>query len=188
MMNLVALFQAAQNGDGVFHRRLADEDGLEAPLERWVLLDVFSVLIQRGSTDRAQFTAGQRRLEHIRGIHGAFGSAGAHKRVQLVDEEDDLTFGFGDFLQNGFQAVFELAAIFCSCDQRRQIERNDSLRLQNFGNVSRDDSLGKAFDNGSLTYARLADEDGIVFRAAREDLHDAANFFVAANYGVELAA
>ena len=161
---------------------------LEAALERRVLLDVFAVFVERGRADGAQFAARQRRLQHVRGVHRAFGRARAHQRVQFVDEQNDLAVGFGDFLQHGLQAVFEFAAIFRAGDQRRQIERHDALRLQNFRHVAGDDALREAFDDGRLAHAGLADQHGIVFRAPRENLHHAANFFVAADHRIELAA
>ena len=65
----VAFLQATQDGDGVFHRRLAHEHFLEAALQRSVLLHVLAVFIQRGRTDAVQLTACQRRLEHVAGVH-----------------------------------------------------------------------------------------------------------------------
>ena len=108
--------------------------------------------------------------------------------MQLVDEENDLAFGFGDFLQQGLQAVFEFAAVFRAGHQGRQVERNDALRLQNFGHVAGDDSLREPFDDGRLAHAGLANQHGIVLGAARQNLHHAANFFVAANHRIELSA
>ena len=89
---------------------------------------------------------------------------------------------------NGLQAVFEFAAIFCAGDQRGEIQGDDALRLQNFGNVAGNDALREAFDDCRLAHARFADQHGIIFRAAGEDLHHAADFFVAADHGIELAA
>ena len=60
--------------------------------------------------------------------------------------------------------------------------------LQHFGNVARNDALREAFDDGRLAHAGFADQHGIVLRAAREDLHHAANFFIAANHRIEFAA
>ena len=71
-------------------RRLADEDRLEAALQRGVLLDVLAVLVERGRADAVQLAARQHRLEHVRGVHRAFGRARADDGVQLVDEQDDL--------------------------------------------------------------------------------------------------
>ena len=90
VMDLVALAQAAQDADRVFDRRLADHHRLEAPLERGILLDVLAVLVERRRADRVQLAARQHRLEHVRGVHRAFGGAGADDGVQLVDEQDDL--------------------------------------------------------------------------------------------------
>src|SRR5207237_371323 len=51
-----------------------------------------------------------------------------------------------------------------------------------------DDAPRQPFHNRRLADAGIADEHGIVFRAAREHLDDAPNLRVAANYRVELAA
>ena len=90
VVRLVALLQAAQDRDRVRDRRLPDEDGLEAPLERRVLLDVLAVLVERRRADGAQLAAGELRLQQVRGVDGALRRARADDRVQLVDEEDDL--------------------------------------------------------------------------------------------------
>ena len=59
MVGLVALLEAAENGDRVRDGRLADEDRLEAALERGVLLDVLAVFVERGRADGAQLPARQ---------------------------------------------------------------------------------------------------------------------------------
>ena len=188
VVQFVALLQAAQNRDRVFDGRLGDQDGLEAALERGILLDVFAIFVERGRADRAQFAARQRGLQHVGGVHRAFGRARAHQRVQLVDEQNDLPFGFGNFLEHGFQAVFEFAAIFRAGHQRRQIQRDHALRAQHFGHVAGNDALRQPFDDGGLADARLADQHGIIFRAPRQNLHDAADFIVAADHRIEFAA
>ncbi len=94
MVRLVALLEPAEDGDGVLDRGLADEDLLEPALERGVLLDVLAVLVERRRADEAQLAAGEHRLEHVAGIHGAL-AAGARPDdgVDLVDEGDDLPVG-----------------------------------------------------------------------------------------------
>ena len=52
VVDLVALAQAAQDRDRLLDVRLVDEDRLEAPLERRVLLDVLAVLVERRRADR----------------------------------------------------------------------------------------------------------------------------------------
>ena len=65
VVRLVALLEAAEDGDRVRGRRLADEDRLEAALERRVLLDVLAVLVERRRADGAQLAAREHRLQHV---------------------------------------------------------------------------------------------------------------------------
>ena len=109
VVDLVALLEPAQDGDGVLDRRLAHQHRLEAPLQRRVLLDVLAVLVERGGADGAQLAAGQHRLQQVGRVHRALGRARADDRVQLVDEEDDLALGVGDLLEDGLEPVLELA-------------------------------------------------------------------------------
>ena len=57
--DLVLLLEAAQNRHRVLHARLAHEHLLEAAGEGGVLLDVLTVLVERGGADRVQVTAGE---------------------------------------------------------------------------------------------------------------------------------
>ena len=57
VVRLVTLLQATQNRDRVLHARLAHEHLLETTLKRRVLLDVLTVLVQRGRADQAKLTA-----------------------------------------------------------------------------------------------------------------------------------
>src|SRR3989441_6271252 len=63
VVNLVALLEAAQNGDRVLDRRLAHIHGLEAPLEGGVLLDVLAVLVEGGGTHHVQLAARESGLQ-----------------------------------------------------------------------------------------------------------------------------
>ena len=63
----------------------------------------------------------------------------------------------------------------------------DAAVFQGLGHVAVDDPQGQPFDDGRLADARLADQHGIVLRAAREDLDHAADFLVAADDRIELA-
>ena len=76
-MRFVARLQPAEDGDRVFDRRLADEHRLEAAFQGGVFFDVLAVLVERRGADAAQLAAGQRRLEQVGGVAGAFGRAGA---------------------------------------------------------------------------------------------------------------
>ena len=107
--------------------------------------------------------------------------------MQLVDEENDLPLGLFDLFQDGLQPVFKLAAILRTGEHRTEIERDQSLVLQSFRHVARNDSLRQAFDDRGLTDAGLADQHRIVLRAAREYLDRAADLVVAADHRIELA-
>ena len=126
-------------------------------------------------------------LSMLRGVHRAFGRAGADDGVQLVDEEDDLPLGVGDFLQDRLQPLLELAAVLRAGDERAHVERDDLLVLQPFGHVLPDDALREPFDDGGLADAGLADEHRVVLGAARQHLDHAADLLVAADDRIELA-
>ena len=186
VVRLVAVAEAAQDLDGVVHRRLVDADLLEAALEGGVALEVLAVLVERRRADRLQLAAGQRRLEDRGRVDRAFGGAGADEVVELVDEENDVA-ALGDLLHHLLQALLELAAVLRARHERGQVERVDLLVLQELGHLVRGDARGEALDDGGLADARLADQHRVVLRAAREDLHHALDLGLAPDDGVELA-
>src|SRR5687768_13291547 len=186
MMGLVPLFQSAQAGARVLDRWLPDVHGLEPPLERGVLLDVLPVLIQSRRTDDAELAAREHRLEHVPRVHRAFGRAGAHERVHLVDEGDELPLVRRDLLEDGLEALFELAPELGARDQRAEIERDEALVLEPFRDIAVDDALREPLDDGRLADTRLADENGVVLRAPRKNLHDASDLLVATDDRIEL--
>ncbi len=188
VVDLEFLFETAQNRDRVVDRRLADHHRLEAARESGVFLDVLAVFRERGGADAAQFAARQRRLQHVGRVDRAFRSAGADQRVQLVDEADDFAVRFGDFLENGLQAVFEFAAELGARDHLAEVDRDQFLVAQLIGHVALENALRETFDDGGFTDARLADQHRIVLGAAAQNLHHAANLFVAADHRIELAA
>ena len=169
------------------HRRFADEHRLEAPLERCVLLDILAIFIERRCADAVKLAARERRLQEIAGVHRAFGFAGAHERVHLVDEEDDVACRLAHFVEDAFQPLLELAAIFGAGDQRAHVEREQALVLDAVGNVAVGDPQGEPFDDRGLADARLADEHGVVLGAAGKHLDGSADLLVAADHRIELA-
>ena len=187
-MNFVALFQAAKNGNRVFDVGFAHEHDLEAALERGIFFDVLAIFVQRSGADGAQLAAGQRRLQHVGGVNRAFGRARAHQGMQLVDEQNDLALRVFDLFQNRLEPIFKFAAKLRARQHRAQIERNHALVLQRLGHVAGNDALRQAFDDRGLADAGLADQHRIVFGAAGEHLHHAANFFVAADDRIEFSA
>src|SRR5690606_4259170 len=72
-------------------------------------------------------------------------------------------------------------------DHEGEVEGDDALVAEEFGDVARGDLLGEALGDGGLADPGLADEDGVVLGAAAEDLDDALDLVAAPDDGVELA-
>ena len=188
VVRLVALLEPAQDRDGVLDRGLADEDLLEATLERRVLLDVLAELVERGGSDEPQLSSGEHRLEHVAGIHrGLAGRARPDDGVELVDEGDDLAVAGLDLLEDRLEPLLELAAVLRAGDHRAEVEADEPLATQGLGDVAVDDALSQALDDRGLADPGLADEDRVVLCPAREHLHDAPDLGVTADDRVELA-
>ena len=62
MIDLIALFKSAEDGDGVLNGRLIDLNGLESAFERRVLFDVLAVLVKCRCADAVQLAAREHRL------------------------------------------------------------------------------------------------------------------------------
>ena len=115
------------------------------------------------------------RLDDVRGIHRALGGSGADDRVELVDEEDHV-LGAADFVHHRLDALLKLTAVFCARDHQGQVERDDFLVAQEFGDIARDDFLRQPFGDRGLADAGLANQHRIVLGAAAENLNDALDF------------
>ena len=187
MVEFVLLLDPAEDGDGVFDRRFVHHHGLEAAGEGCVFLHILAVFIQRGGADAVEFTPRKGGFDEVRGIHRAVGFARADEGVHFVDEEDDLAIRAGDFVQHRLQPFLEFTAILRACDQRAHVQRHELLVAQGFRHVAVDDAQSEAFGDCRFADAGFADQDGVVLGAARQDLHGAANLFVAADDGVDLA-
>ena len=106
--------------------------------------------------------------------------------MQLVDEKHDVA-GRRDLLEHRFEPLLEFAAELRARHQRAHIQGDHAAVLQALGHVGIDDPQGEPFDDGRLADARLADENRIVLRAARENLNHAADFLIAADDRIELS-
>ena len=186
MEHLVPLFQAAQDGDGVFHGRLIHLNRLEAALQSGVFLDILAVLVQRGRADAVQLAAGQHGFQQIAGVHCAVGLAGTHDGVQLINEEDDLALALLHLIQDALQTLLELAAVLCASHQSTHVQAQHGAVFQVLRHIAPDDPLGQTLGDGRLADARLTDEAGVVLRLAGQDADDISNFLVTANDGVQL--
>src|SRR3546814_10712334 len=99
----------------------------------------------------------------------------------------DLALGRLDVVEHALQPLLELAAIFGARDQRTHVEREQAAILQTVGDVAIGDAQREPLGDRGLADAGFADQHRVVLGPAREDLHRAADFLVAADHGVELA-
>ena len=187
VVQLILLFDPAEDRDGVLHRRLRHHHGLEPAGQSCVLFHIFAVFIQRGGTHAMQLTPRKGRLDEVGRIHRAIRFARADKRVHLVDEEDDVALRRRHLVQHGLQTLFEITAIFGPRNQRAHIQSHELLVAQGFRHVAVHDAQRKALGNRGFPHARLADQHRVVLGAARQHLHGAANLLVAADDRVDLA-
>ena len=112
VVNFVAFLQSAQNGDGGLDAGFAHNDFLKTPLQGSVFFDELAVFIQGGSAHAMQLTTGQGRLEHVAGVHRAFGLARTHHGVQFINEHNVLALILGQLLEHRLQALFKFAPEF----------------------------------------------------------------------------
>ncbi len=187
MVDFITFLETPQNGNGVFHGGLIDQNSLKAALQGRIFFDMFPVLVERGCPDQVQFSPGQHRLQQISRVHRAFGGAGSHDRMQFIDEEKNLALRGLNLLQDGLESFLELAAKFGSGDERAHVQCEEFLVLETVGDIAFDDADGQSFHDRGFADSRFADEHGIILRSAGEDLHHASDFVVSTDHGIEFA-
>src|SRR3972149_5435678 len=107
--------------------RLDDLDGLEAPLERRVLLHAAAVFRDRRGADASQLPPRQRRLHDVAGVHrGAFRPSRADHGVEFVDEENHLRMG-ANLVDHAGERLLELSTVLGPRDHFRHRKLPDPL-------------------------------------------------------------
>ena len=186
VVGLVLGSETFQDLNGFVNGRRIHLYRLETAFQRCVFLDVLAVFVHRGRADTLQFATTQRGLDDVRCVHRAFGRSCSDDGVQFVNEKND-GLGTADFVHYGFDALFELAAVFCSGDHQRQIECDHASVAQQFGHVAVCNLLSQSFGNGRLADACFADQDWIVLGPPAKHLNYALDFITPANYGIEFS-
>ena len=188
MVHFIAFLQPTQNTDGILYGRLAHKYLLEAALQGGVFLNVFAVFLQSGGTNKAQFTACKHGLDHVAHVHGGFaGGTRTNNGVQLVNEGDDLPVGRLDFIKNSLEAFLKFTTVFGASNHRPKIQADQGLVLQGFRHVTSHNAAGKPLHNGGFTHTGFADQHRVVFGAAGEYLHHAANFLITPDHRIDFA-
>ena len=176
---------AAQHGACDFFGRFIHLDDLEPASQRGIFLKILLVLRPGGGGDGAEFATGQGRLQEVGSIVLASSPACADHGVRFINEENDFFSGGLDLVDEALEAVFELAFDASACLQQGEIEAVNVDALQGRRDISADNAVGEAFNDGGLAHAGFAGEDGVVLAAAHEDVDHLANFYIATEDGVD---
>src|SRR2546428_11639871 len=105
--------------------------------------------------------------------------------MKFIDEYDGV-LRLHQLLHDGFQALFKLATVLGAGHDERQVESQDALVCQERRNFAIGDALRQSFDDGSLTYPRLADQYWVVLGAAAEYLNHALKLTLTPDEGIKL--
>ena len=160
---------------------------LESPLQGLVLLNVLLVLLQSGRSDAPQLSPSQHRLQQIARIHRPFLRPCPDHRVDLVDEQDDLSLRTLYLGQDSLQSFFKLPAVFRTRDERTHIEREQLPPFECLRHIPTDDPLGQPLGDGRLAHARFTQEDGVILGTSGEDLDGSSDLLVTADDRIQFA-
>ena len=186
MVLFVLRTKTLQNQDGFLDGRSFHFDALKAAFQGGVLLDVLPVLVKGGGADALHLAAAKGWLDDVGRIHGSLSGTGPNDGVQFVDEKNDI-LGPANFVHHRLNGLLELAAVLGACNHQSEVQSDDALIAEEFGNIAFGDFLSQTFDNGGLAHACLAEQHRVVLGPAAEDLNDALDFALPTNDGIHFA-
>ena len=126
MMLFVFFLDIMQNLYGFFYRGRIHDYLLESAVERSVLFNVLTVLVECCCADTLDFSAGKGRLEHIRGIQRARCTTGTDDSVYFVNEENHVR-RLLQFVHHCFHTLFKLTTVLRAGNERRQVKGDDTF-------------------------------------------------------------
>src|SRR5580704_2320693 len=156
-MSFVFRTKSLQNLDRFVNRGSFHFDRLKTSFQSGVLLNILSVLVQRGGPNTLELTSAQRRFDDIGSIHGAFGGTSSDDGMKLVDKEDHV-LRTPDLVHDGFDAFLELTAVLGSSDHQSQIERDDALISQQLRHIPSGNLLRQPFYNGRFSDSSFTEQ------------------------------
>ena len=112
------------------------------------------------------------------------GRAGAGDQVDLVDEQDGHSIPV-EFFQQAFEPLLKIAPVLGAGHHGRHVQRQHPLAPQAAGDLVGGDALGQGFGQGAFAHAGLAQQAGVVFLAAAENLDHPLQFPVPAQDRVQ---
>ena len=107
--------------------------------------------------------------------------------MDLIDEEDDPSFGFRHLVDDAFQALLELTLIFRTCHEGTHIEGVELFVLQVLGHISPYNTTSQAFHDGGLTRTWFTDQNGVVLCTTAQDLQEPTDLIITTDHRVKFA-
>ena len=186
MEDLVAFLQSTENGNGIFYCRLIHHNRLEPTFQSSIFFNIFPVLIQSSGANTVELSSCQHRFQHISCIHSSIGLPCPYDQMQLINEQDNLSFAFLYFFQNGFQPFLKLASVFGPCYQGTHIQCKNLLIFQTVRHISLNDPLGQSLNGCCLTYSRFTDEHRVILGLPGQDTDHIPDLAVTADHRIQL--
>ena len=168
---MVAAVPGQQGGEdrpGPGGVRLLHPHRLEPALQGWVFLHQGPVLLSGGGPDHADLPPGQGGLEKVGPVDGALGPAGPQEDVELVQEEDDVSRP-ADLPEELLHPVLELPPVLGPGDDGAQVQLEQALVPEGFGDLPLGHPQGQALRHGGLSHPGVPQEDGVVLGSAEKD-------------------
>ena len=132
-----------------------------------------------------QFATGKHGFKQVACVHCAVGFACADNGVQLVDEQNDLSFALLHFVKYGFQTFLEFAAELCACYQRAQVKAVQTAVFKSLRHVACGNTLRQSFGNCRLTDAGFTYQHGVILCLTTKNLYAVTNLVLTSDHGVE---
>ena len=186
MVLLVCRPDPLENPDTLLRCRLLNQNRLKTPLQRGILLDMLSVLIDRGRPDHLNLSAREHRLHDIRRVQRTFRAPRTDDGVNLVNEKQHIA-AVRCLLHGTLDAFLKIPPELGAGDHTRNVQHDQPLSLQRVRDISPDNPLGKSLDDRCLSHARLTDQAGIILCLPAEDAADPLRLLLPAHHRVNLA-
>jgi len=187
MVNLETILQPPEDRNGVFHRGLLHEHGLEPPRKGGILLDVLPVLVHSSGADAVKFSPRKHGFEHVSGVDGPLGGPRTDDSVEFVDEKNDPSIALFHFIEDGFQSLLELAPELRPRNKGTHVKGENGPVPEPLRYVSVDYPSGEPLDDGRFSYPGIPYEYRVVFRLPAQDPDHPSDFFVPPDHRIEFS-
>ena len=184
MKIFISFFESVEDFYRIVNIGWIDHNALETAFKGGIFFNSFAVFVESCCADALEFAAGEGGFYNVCGIHGTFGRACADDGVEFVNKEDDFA-GIFHFVNDGFDAFFKLTSVLGAGNHQWEVKGINHFVSEDFGDIPGNDFLSESFNDCGFSDAGFADEDGIIFGTAAEDLNNAVDFVLSADYRVK---